>query len=280
MAMEPKPTSRRIVVAIDSMAAAHALEAATDLAARLQAELEGLFVEDENMMRIAELNLGRIYDALSGRHHLTDAAAMAQMVRGEAARIRQALAAEAARAHVAHSFRIVRGMMERELVLAAEAADLVILSLASRAVGARIRSDLAWLTAIERAITPVLVIRPGMRLSGRAMVLYDSAERGADLLAAAGRLVTGGDGALTIVLVGPDDEAAAPLRAHAEAELARLGLTAAFRRLPAFALDDICSLLGEADAGAFVIRAGHPLLAEGGIAALLERVNCPVLVVR
>jgi len=280
MATEPKPVSHRIVIAFDSMAAAHALEAATDLAARLKAELEGLFVEDENMMRIAELNLGRVYDALSGSHRQADANAMAQMVRGEAARIRQALAAQAARAHVAHSFRIVRGMLERELTLAAETADLVVLSLASRSVGARVRADIAWLTAVEHALKPVLVIRPGARLSGRAMVLYDDPARGAELLSTAVRLIAGGEGALTVLLVARDEPRAAALRARAEADLARLGLGAAFRRVADFALDDICALLGQADAGTFVIRADHPALAGAGIAALLERVSCPVLVVR
>lgn len=280
MASESKPVSHRIVVAFDSMAAAHALEAATELAARLQAELEGLFVEDENLMRIAELNLGRVYDALSGRHESASAAAMAQMVRGEAARIRQAMAAQAARAHVAHRFRIVRGMLERELAAAAQAADLVVLSLASRSVGTRVRADIAWITAVEHALKPVLVIRPGVRLSGRAMVLYDDPARGATLLAAASQLVTGADGTMTVLLVAADEKAAADLRAAAQADLARLGLAGAFRQVAAFALDDVCALLGMADAGVFVIRADHPALAGPGIAALLERVNCPVLIVR
>ncbi|MGE0744712.1 MAG: hypothetical protein AB7K86_05665 [Rhodospirillales bacterium] len=280
MAIEPKPASHRIVVAFDSMAAAHALEAATELAARLQAELEGLFVEDENLMRIAELNLGRVYDALSGRHESATSAAMAQMVRGEAARIRQAMAAQAARAHVAHRFRIVRGMLERELATAAQAADLLVLSLSSRAVGARVRADIAWITAVEHALKPVLVIRPGARLGGRAMVLYDDPARGAALLAAASQLVTGADGMVTVLLVAADERTAAALRAAAEADLARLGLAGAFRQVAAFALDDVCALLGAADAGVFVIRAEHPALAGPGIAALLERVSCPVLVVR
>ena len=49
-------TPRRILVALDASAHSHAaLAAAVALAARLHAEIEGLFVEDINLLRLAEL---------------------------------------------------------------------------------------------------------------------------------------------------------------------------------------------------------------------------------
>ena len=277
----PEVTIRRIVVAMDNTATAgHALDAAIDLAARLQAELEGLFVEDETLMRVAELNLGRTFNMLSGRAQTFDAAAMSAMLRGEAARVREALAAQAARSRVSHTFRVVRGLMAHELITAAEAADLLVLSLAGRQVGAGMRAAPAALAAIERARAPVLIVRPGTQLRGRAFVLYDSPDDGADLLSAAARLIAGADGSLVVLLVGTDDAAVAERRARAEADLARLGLAAGFRRVQTLALDDVCSLLGGADAGVLVVSARHPLIAGESRASLLERVACPVLVVR
>ena len=59
---------RRILVALD--ASAHSLaavEAAARLAEKVDAELEGLFVEDVNLIRLARLELAREIDVLSAR---------------------------------------------------------------------------------------------------------------------------------------------------------------------------------------------------------------------
>ena len=51
---------RRIVVALDASSHSHAaLAAAVALAGRLQAELQGIFVEDVNLLRLAELPFAR-----------------------------------------------------------------------------------------------------------------------------------------------------------------------------------------------------------------------------
>ena len=59
---------RRILVALDgSVHASGALEAATALAARLHAELEGIFVQDVDLARLAALPIGREIQFLTGQ---------------------------------------------------------------------------------------------------------------------------------------------------------------------------------------------------------------------
>ena len=59
---------RRIMVALDGSAhASGAPEAAAALAARLHAELEGVFVQDIDLARLAALPIGREIQFLTGR---------------------------------------------------------------------------------------------------------------------------------------------------------------------------------------------------------------------
>lgn len=269
---------RRIVVAVDSPATAETvLEAAADLARRLEAELEGLFVEDENLLRLAELNVGRAFSALTGRETALDAAAMELLFRGEAARIRSALEAHAGRAKLRHHFRIVRGMVERTFG-EASAGDLLVLSLAGRTVGARVGPHHAVLSALSTVRNAVLLMRPGSRLAGHALVLYGPEPDGSSLLAAAARLAAGTNGRLT-VLIERADAGFEQLRSRAAEDVRRLGLAAELRATDPVSLDEICALLGRAGAGFFAVRAGHALVAGADRAALLERIGCPLLIV-
>lgn len=62
------PTVERIIVLLDSSRAARAaLAAAAELAARREARLLGLFVEDTDLLRSASLPFGREIGFTSGR---------------------------------------------------------------------------------------------------------------------------------------------------------------------------------------------------------------------
>ena len=64
---------RRILVGLDaSPRSLSALEVACDLAARFRAELEGLFVEDIDLLRACELPFTREIRFFSGARHRLD----------------------------------------------------------------------------------------------------------------------------------------------------------------------------------------------------------------
>ena len=75
MADERPFEARRILVAIDASAASlDALAAATALASRLGAALEGLFVEDEDLLRLAALPFTDLVRTPSGARERFDSA--------------------------------------------------------------------------------------------------------------------------------------------------------------------------------------------------------------
>ena len=93
-------TLRHILVALDaSTHSLAAVEAAADLAAAMQAEMEGLFIEDINLIRLASLPCTREVRHTASMASL-DLEQMERALKAQASEARQALAAAARRAHV------------------------------------------------------------------------------------------------------------------------------------------------------------------------------------
>lgn len=145
---------RRIVVSMESAPQDRAaLEAAADIAARLQAELVGLFIEDIDLLHFAALPFAREVGFPSATRRPLDVSAMERSLRSLAEEGRRALAEIAGRMPLRWSFRVARGSTSVELLAAAAEADLLV----ARASG------------IERAVrhvaggapTLVLLLRDG-----------------------------------------------------------------------------------------------------------------------
>lgn len=142
----------RIVVALGGVSPP--LEAAVQLAARLEAELVGLFVEDENWRRLAALPFAR----LAGHGPLSqaiDPEVLERALRRGAAEARTALA-RAASPRLRWTLRVVRGHVVAEAVGAAAAGDLVVVPADALATGgfeaaARGRVDVLGLRAGAQA---------------------------------------------------------------------------------------------------------------------------------
>jgi hypothetical protein len=118
---------RRIVVSMESAPQDRAaLEAAADIAARLQAELVGLFIEDIDLLHFAALPFAREVGFPSATRRPLDVSAMERSLRSLAEEGRRALAEIAGRMPLRWSFRVARGSTSVELLAAAAEADLLV----------------------------------------------------------------------------------------------------------------------------------------------------------
>lgn len=119
--------ARRILVAIDT--APHestVLEAATELARELRAELHGLFIEDINLFRLAGLPFAREIDYSSGTSRPLDTEAIERALRHRAEGVRQAIADAAQRLSLHWSFRTSRGSFAQTMLTESLEADLLL----------------------------------------------------------------------------------------------------------------------------------------------------------
>lgn len=274
---------RRIVVALDSSTHSRAaLAAAVELAARLHAEIEGLFVEDINLVNLAGLPFGNAVDMATGRAAPFDTGALEARMKAEIARARRALEDTARRARLRATFRIARGRLESEVVAAAGEADLLIVGAAGLDLefGGRFKPGRVALAAAASAPRSVLLLRHGSSFRGRPLVAYDGTPAADKALDAAIALARTGGYAVRLLIAESDPDKARALEAQASARFAAAGASFVRQEGDSAALTDMCRIVQETEADILVIAADDARLQGDGRTILLERVACPVLLVR
>jgi hypothetical protein len=111
---------RRVVVGLDPLARRRAaLEAAAELAARVQAELVGLFVEDLDLFHLAGLPFAREVGFPSAARRALDMAVLERSLRAAAREWQRVCERALEGAQVAWSFRTARGSLAGALLEAA-----------------------------------------------------------------------------------------------------------------------------------------------------------------
>ena len=224
-----RPT-RRIVVALDASSHSHAaLAAAVALAGRLQAELQGIFVEDVNLLRLAELPFAReVRFGLSAARPV-QGEELLRGLRARAAVLRRELAELAEQNKVSSTFRVVRGAVAGELIAAALEADVLALGRMGHSLSRRARLGSTARAAITRAASAVLLVQPEVD-AGPVLVLYDGSPGGGRALALAAE-ISGEGGELRVLVWGPDESSAFARRQLAAHLLEGRGCTAQYQHL-------------------------------------------------
>lgn len=267
---------RRIVVALDaSRSSMAALEAAADLAAAVNAELAGLFVEDENLVRLAGLPLAREFDHLSDQPRSLEADALRRHMARQASRVKRALSQQAETRSVAWSFRTVRGHVTREVRAAASSADLLVLGARGRSPGSMIGSTAREL--LNEMPTLLLVAPPTGARRGSVDVLFDGTEVGERALTLASDLALTRDRPLR-VLIAPDGEEE-KRQDHARAVLGELAGLATYEELDTQALHAAPVRLQAHGCGLLVVSRGALQALGEETAKWISDLQCPLLVV-
>ncbi len=272
------PPIRRVVVSLDAASEnTTAIETAARLAARAKAPLHGIFVEDEDLLRLARLpfarqiTLGALAEPFTTEHlelHLRVAAERAQ----------REILAGAKRHAVECSFEIVRGALPTALS-GVDEHDLVVAGALTRPIAGDFRVQCRWWSSIEVAPGPFLLARDVWDGTGSVVMLVrDRDPASARLIQAAAQIAEARDGELTAMcpLAVSDTSSLAEwiaeqLAAHpirVRIEVAPAGAAALGRRIR----DLDCRLLA--------IDAGMAEGSAGGLRGFVERFACDILVVR
>jgi nucleotide-binding universal stress UspA family protein len=270
-------SARRILVAIDaSPGSLIAARAAARLAARLEAELAGLFVEDVRRLRLAESPLAREVDIMTLRPRRPAGAQTQRQLKLQGLRARDALRRIADREGIRWSFRVARGAVSAEIAAAADDAEIVSLGYGGwstrpqRALGA-VASAL-----LERRSACTLLMRRALDVGPPVLVLFDGSEQAERGLSLALRLVAGRTGDLEILLVGSDDTG---LRSRLESVAGKVAIGAVIGSLSSTAEPRLRGLLDAARPGALVLPVGGASEHREILHDILERVDCPALLV-
>lgn len=120
--------THRILVALDASTRGRAaLAAAVQLALTMRAELRGLFVEDEDLMRLASLPFAREVDFTSASARKLQTVRMERQLRAAADEAQRAFVDATQESNLRWTFRVVRGTITQASLEAAEDVDLLVI---------------------------------------------------------------------------------------------------------------------------------------------------------
>jgi nucleotide-binding universal stress UspA family protein len=276
-----EPTIRRILVALDaSQHSLAALEAASELAGALKAELVGIFVEDVNLLRLAGLPFAREVEYPSGAARRLDSLIMERELRIQAEQVRQALAGVASQRQIQWSFRVVRGQVATELLTAAQEADLLALGRASWATTRRVRLGATARVVVSQAPHLVLLLQHGHAICQPVQVVYDASSGARRALATAAQLAGLTGGQLTVMLVTDAPDSAQRLQEEVDVRLQVQQVKSRYRHLTNPSAEELAQALRITGGGTLIIAADHPLLEAEGLPTLLDAMDCSVVLVR
>jgi len=251
---------RRIAVTLDAFEhSAKALEQAVQLAERMGAQLEGIFVEDINLIQIAELPFLREVRSVSRSEDVIDLARMEQELRVLARRAERLLSEQAARHKVVWSFRIWRGSIDNDLLTA------------------DIEADVFALTRMGAALTRSRVLRTR---STAVSVVFSGTDASARALQAAIKLATDPHKELNILLPAEDANEAARLQEQATIQLGMDVARVRFIRMTDGSLTDLMEILTDTNSAVLILERDNKLLHTPSLNRSLGNLNCPLLVVR
>lgn len=272
---------RRILVAVDTSAhSLAALDAAARLAASMQAELAGLFVEDVNLLRLAALPFAKELRWPSSARRRLDEVRMQRELQLMASQARRALAKAAEEAEAEWTFRVVRGTVSEEVLNAAVEADLLSLGRASRPLTRRVRLGSTAQAVAVHASRSVLLARKGADLELPIAVTYDGSEVASRVIDAAVRMSHIHDNNLIVLVMAEQADEAPHLAERASRLLGDRISHAEYRFLPTNGDEGLGDVLAKERCALVVLGGDSPSLQGERLYHLLDDLDCPVLVIR
>lgn len=274
---ERQPRIQRIVVAVDASSLRLApLMAASSLAIRLNAEVVGIFIEDINLFRLAEMPFIREVSFYSARTSEMSSQMIERQLRAGNRWLQQVIQMLSTSTNIRWSLQTLRGSIPADLLAAVLDTDLLILGRSGlpgmRRIGPTLRS------LIEQPPRQALIINQPVRPGSRVIILYDGSESSQKALWMA-ELVISAENPVTVLLVAPGFEQAQRLHAQAQAELAGAGSRTRYHWLRDIEAQQLARLVQREDCGVLILPAEPASISMRTLLALLDRTDCSVLLV-
>ncbi len=273
---------RRILVALDaSPSSLNALQTAVDLAARFDAELLGLFVEDINLLRLAQLPFAREISFFSSRSRRIAPQEMELQLRTQAARIRRVLAEAADRFGVHWEFRTARGDVGAEVLSAGAEADLVVMGKIGRSLPGMHRSGSTVRTLLLRRSGMTMILETRIQFVRTPVVaIFDEAESARKTLDTAIQLAQLHDAPLIIFIIARNVDKAETLKSLASEKLRTLDIQVRFRRFIKPTLTQLAIGIRNETKGPVIIPCLDDWFEGEKLCSLVDEIANPVLLIR
>lgn len=266
--MNEPPASLRIWVALDeSPRSAAALIAAAALAAELDAELAGLFVEDIDLQHLSGLPFAREFSVLTGAGAPLSADDMERIWRREAKAMQRLLAEAAVRSQLRWSFRVARGRVAAEINTLAQALDLIVLGK---------RTGIGVMAVVQTAAR----LADAQPKAGPVLVLFEDLPTSSHSLETGAMLAHSNGAELVLLIKDGDEDAYRAACAAAQAVLKARATAGRCVRLNAIEGENLVQAARRERAGCLVLAGRERFLSQAGFERMLDAIECPVVLAR
>ncbi len=271
---------RRILVALDaSQQSQAALEAAANVAALLDAELVGMFIEDINLLRVAQLPFVREVSFPVAETREIDVAKMQRYWQMQATLARHQLVESANKRKVRWSFFIERGSVTDRLLTASLDMDLLAIGRLGRSLSRRISLGSTARNVLERGKLSLLLMQNEVDLDQPVSVVFDGSETAFRALKIASLLALRG-GSLRVLVWADDDELAQSYKSQIVDQLREEELEISYRRFYPTEDDSAVDVLQASSNSLLIIGVEGSRLSEETIQRLLESLEAALLIIR
>lgn len=261
----------RILIALDAFQENHStLELAVALAARKQAELMTLFIEDLNLAHFAGLPFASEIDLVSFMERKMDILQMTRSFRSQAQKLASLLEQITLSKQVTCSLKVVRGHYMQEALSTKDVMDVLFLN---RTVGKYGKSTLQRKVIRESEVigqaavqNAVCILYDGSTVSDRALSLA------CDLAAVTHKEL--------VVLLQSEKQTALQLRQQATSNITLDILTNYLIISPHIRDDELISLLEDRKCGILVLSAGESPAVYQQASLFMDELQRPVVLVR
>ncbi len=275
----PRRIRRLVVLADASPRSRAALEAAADLASRHGAELVGLFVEDEDLLRIARMPFAREVGSTSATTRPMDPRQMERLLRAQAGEIRRFLASLENRFALRCSLRVARGQAVAEVLAVAGPEDLLVVQRRGWAALRGGPGAIARRLVEEPRLTVMVLPGSQPRATQPVLALFEDRETGPRSLEVASFLARSDSRGLTVLLPPQAEGAGEELSRAASRWLDRHGLVAEIQQASGPLAATLAQTARRTRAQAVVVHRQSPILADEVGRRLLEALDTPLVVV-
>ncbi|MEJ2008599.1 MAG: universal stress protein [Acidobacteriota bacterium] len=272
---------RRILVALDaSTQSLAALKTAVTLAAELGADLEGLFVEDINLMRVAMLPVARRILYPTGTEEPFDSSHMERELKLLARQAQESLATLAERFGIRWSFRVARGKVNVEILAAASESDLLTVGRSGWSLARRMQLGSTAQDAAINAPKALLLVKRPLAIDRPVMTVFDGSPLSEQVLKAATHLASAFQSRLAVLLIADSPQNARKLERQAARIIKLKAIPVKFR--PIYTTDTLyLADAVESEAGGLVVLGRrYEQVSENEIQNLIRMIGNPVLLVR
>lgn len=273
-------TIKRIAVAIDCSPHSRAsLSAAAEIAGFFNAELLGIFVEDINLIRTAELPFSQEIHLHTAQFEPLDSLKLERMLKQQAKEAYELFKQTAERFDIPHTFKTLRGRVLAEVLSAALDSDLLAMGRSGKTPLCRRGLGSTAKKAVRESKTHILLTRSGPTPVSPLLVVYDGSPGAKHALEAALGLARR-DAALHVFLVANKVQRHAALQKEAEMIIAKMIVKKQFHMLPWTDSGMLAQCIHMAEPGLLVLSDNMAALGPETVYRLIDATDYPVLLVR